>query len=218
MTEVHWSAFENPLKSYPIIYLTVYYKDCKLPYDTGPDKISIMVIFNNVAIFILTFPFFILQTPLPLLSHISVTGSLKIQTQIQQSTQDAMYRNLQDEPADLVLSQGKKKQALHKLIKVCMFTLRLCDGCLQDFSLTQSLIFTRGSKMFRASVKVVSIFSTFERWDLRWYFPRNCDKRRQQENCKCVGGVKKKSRRMQAHCCRLPAEKKKKNMKNSVLQ
>ncbi len=112
MTEVHWSAFENPLKSYPIIYLTVYYKDCKLPYDTGPDKISIMVIFNNVAIFILTFPFFILQTPLPLLSHISVTGSLKIQTQIQQSTQDAMYRNLQDEPADLVLSQGKKKQPL----------------------------------------------------------------------------------------------------------
>lgn len=107
MTAVHWSAFENLLKSYSIICLTVYYEDCKLLHDIGPDKISIVVIFNNVAIFILTFPFFTLQTPLPLFSHISVTASLKIQKQIKQNTQDAMYRNLQDEPADLVLSQGK---------------------------------------------------------------------------------------------------------------
>lgn len=56
-----------------------YIRNCKLPCDIGPDKISIMVLFNNVAIFILTFPFFILQTPL---SHISVTASLKIQKKI----------------------------------------------------------------------------------------------------------------------------------------
>lgn len=40
----------------------------------------------------------------------------------------------------------KKHEALHKLIKVCMFALRLWVGCLQHFLLTQSLIFTAVAK------------------------------------------------------------------------
>lgn len=85
-----------------------------------------------------------------------------------------------------------KEMALHKLIKVCMFALRLFRGCLHDSSLTQSLIFTAGQKCLERLSRLWVFFSAFERWVLRWYFPHKCDRRRQEENCDCVGGVEKK--------------------------
>lgn len=75
--------------------------------------------------------------------------------------------------------------------------------------------------MFRASVKVVSIFSTIERLDLRWYFPLNCDRGRQQASFKCVGWIKEKGgekKQMLAHCCRFLAMKDRQRERDSRLR
>lgn len=54
-----------------------------------------------------------------------------------------MYRKLQ---YDSAVPPPPSERLYTQLIKVCMLTLWLCDGCLQEFSLPQKLYICRGAK------------------------------------------------------------------------